>query len=33
MGFDKEDFTSQDIRNAANMVMVNIAALWEAEIH
>jgi 1-acyl-sn-glycerol-3-phosphate acyltransferase len=33
MGFDKDDFTSQDIRNAANMVMDNITALWEAEIH
>lgn len=33
MGFDKEDFGPHDIRNAANMVMDNITALWEAEIH
>jgi 1-acyl-sn-glycerol-3-phosphate acyltransferase len=33
MGFDKEDFGPQDIRNAANMVMDKITALWEAEIN
>lgn len=33
MSFDKEDFSPHDIKNAANMVMDNITALWEAEIH
>ncbi|MFR5876967.1 MAG: lysophospholipid acyltransferase family protein [Eubacterium sp.] len=33
MGFDKENFGPHDIKNAANMVMDNITALWEAEIH
>ena len=32
MNFDKEDFGSRDIRNAANMVMDNITTLWEAEV-
>lgn len=32
MGFDKEDFGARDIRDAANMVMDNITALWEAEV-
>ncbi len=32
MEFDKEDFGPHDIRNAANMVMDNITALWEAEV-
>lgn len=32
MCFDKEDFGSRDIRNAANLVMDNITALWEAEV-
>lgn len=31
MQFDKEDFGPHDIRNAANLVMDNITALWEAE--
>mgnify|MGYP004685144061 FL=1 len=31
--FDKEDFGPHDIRNAANLVMDNITALWEAEIN
>lgn len=33
MQFDKEDFGPRDIRNAANLVMDNITALWEAEIN
>lgn len=33
MRFDKEDFGPRDIRNAANLVMDNITALWEAEIN
>ena len=33
MQFDKEDFGPHDIRNAANLVMDNITALWEAEIN
>lgn len=33
MRFDKEDFGPHDIRNAANLVMDNITALWEAEIN
>ncbi len=33
MKFNKEDFGSHDIRNAANIVMDNITALWEAEIN
>lgn len=33
MGFDKENFGPHDIKNAANLVMDNITALWEAEIH
>lgn len=32
MNFSKEDFGPHDIRNAANMVMDNITALWEAEV-
>ena len=31
MGFNKENFGPRDIRNAANMVMDNIIALWEDE--
>ena len=33
MRFDKENFGPHDIRNAANLVMDNITALWEAEIN
>lgn len=33
MRFDKEDFGPHDIRKAANLVMDNITALWEAEIN
>lgn len=33
MGFDDENFGPRDIRNAANMVMDKITALWEAEIN
>lgn len=33
MQFDKENFGPRDIRNAANLVMDNITALWEAEIN
>lgn len=33
MQFDKENFGPHDIRNAANLVMDNITALWEAEIN
>lgn len=33
MRFDKENFGPGDIRNAANLVMDNITALWEAEIN
>lgn len=32
MGFNKEEFGPHDIRDAANMVMDNITALWEAEV-
>ncbi len=32
MGFNNEDFGPKDIRNAANLVMDRITALWEAEI-
>lgn len=32
MGFDNSDFGARDIRNAANLVMDRITALWEAEI-
>ncbi len=31
MGLDKEECAASDIKNAANMVMDNILALWEAE--
>ncbi|MCH5316927.1 MAG: 1-acyl-sn-glycerol-3-phosphate acyltransferase [Eubacterium sp.] len=31
MGLDKEDASISDIKNAANLVMDNILALWEAE--
>ena len=31
MGLDKEEPTVSDIKNAANLVMDNILALWEAE--
>ncbi len=31
MGLDKEECVASDIKNAANMVMDNILALWEAE--
>ena len=31
MGLDKEDTSVSDIKNAANLVMDNILALWEAE--
>ena len=31
MGLDKEDPSVSDIKNAANLVMDNILALWEAE--
>ena len=31
MGLDKEETTVSDIKNAANLVMDNILALWEAE--
>lgn len=33
MRFDKENFGPHDIKNAANLVMDNITALWEAEIN
>ena len=33
MRFDKENIGPHDIRNAANLVMDNITALWEAEIN
>ena len=33
MRFDIENFGPHDIRNAANLVMDNITALWEAEIN
>ena len=33
MGFDKEEFTPHDIKNAANLVMDRITQLWEAEVH
>lgn len=33
MRFDKENFGPHDIRNASNLVMDNITALWEAEIN
>ena len=33
MRFDKENFGPHYIRNAANLVMDNITALWEAEIN
>ena len=31
LGLDKEDVATSDIKKAANMVMDNIFALWEAE--
>ncbi len=31
MGLDKDAVAPSDIKNAANMVMDNILALWEAE--
>jgi 1-acyl-sn-glycerol-3-phosphate acyltransferase len=33
LGLDKEDIGPHDIKDAANMVMDNITALWEAEKH
>lgn len=31
MGFDKEDFSTRDVKDAANLVMDRIRTLWEAE--
>ena len=31
LGLDKDELKTSDIKNAANMVMDNIFALWEAE--
>jgi 1-acyl-sn-glycerol-3-phosphate acyltransferase len=33
LGFNKENFETSDIKNAANMVMDRITQLWEAEIN